>query len=85
MSAAVVDVELQLADARHQIATLEIHMREREAAHTATKHRADELAAQVALLADALRDVLECGCVDGGHRSAAGLLTAITATTRTTR
>jgi len=82
-----VKAERDLDGARNLIARAEISMRERDVAHTATKARADELAAQVALLADALRDVLDdpyTGPSPAG-RAAAGLLHAVTTTTRTTR
>jgi hypothetical protein len=82
--------ERDLDGARSLIARAEIAMRERQIAHDKTSARADELAAQVVLLADALRDVLALApgashLAPAAHRHAAGLLHAITTTTRTTR
>lgn len=74
-----------LDGARNLIARAEISMRERQIAHTATKTRANELAAQVGFLADALRDVLYDDDTVTAHRHAAAVLHTIQSTTRTTR
>lgn len=79
-----VTAERDLDGARNLIARAEISMRERAVAHTATKTRANELAAQVGFLADALRNVLYDDTVTA-HRHAAAVLHTINATTRTTR
>lgn len=77
-------LQRDLDGARNLIARAEISMRERRLAHDVTKARADDLAAQVSLLADAVHTLLRDAGADA-RAAAAGLLHSIDATTRTPR